>query len=70
MTREELLNEQLALYKEQTNELEKDMGDKKSNFSHFRGEIDKLTKKLRKVERDTNEWKEKFEASNEQVSVK
>ena len=38
------------------------------NFSHFRSEIDKLTKRLKGMERDTAEWKEKFEASNDQVS--
>jgi hypothetical protein len=37
------------------------------NFAHFRTEIDKLTKRLRGMERDTAEWKEKFEASNDQV---
>jgi hypothetical protein len=37
------------------------------NFNHFRTEIDKLTKRLRGMERDTAEWKEKFEASNDQV---
>ena len=40
------------------------------NFNHFRTEIDKLTKRLRGMERDTAEWKEKFEASNDQVKVK
>ena len=29
--------------------------------------MEKLGKKLRKVERDTAEWKDKFEGSNEQV---
>ena len=37
------------------------------NFSHFRSEIDKLTKRLKGMERDTADWKEKFEASNDQV---
>ena len=39
------------------------------NFNHFRTEIDKLTKRLRGMERDTAEWKEKFAASNDQVRV-
>ena len=33
----------------------------------FRKEMDKLGKKLRVVERECTDWKEKFDASNEQV---
>ena len=36
-------------------------------FAHFKTEIEKLTKRLKNMERDTNDWKEKFEASNDQV---
>jgi hypothetical protein len=36
-------------------------------FVHFRSEIEKLTKRLKNMERDTADWKEKFEASNDQV---
>jgi hypothetical protein len=39
------------------------------NFAHFRTEIEKLTKRLKGMERDTADWKEKFEASNDQVHV-
>ena len=38
-------------------------------FAHFRTEIEKLTKRMKTMERDTNDWKEKFEASNDQVGV-
>ncbi len=41
--------------------------DKKANFGRFRNEIEKLTKKLQKVELDTAMWKDKFEDANEQV---
>ena len=37
------------------------------NFEMFRKEMDKLGKKLRIVERECTEWKEKFDGSNEQV---
>ena len=37
------------------------------NFEMFRKEMDKLGKKLRVVERECTDWKEKFDASNEQV---
>ena len=33
----------------------------------FRKEMDKLGKKLRVVERECADWREKFDASNEQV---
>ena len=37
------------------------------NFEMFRKEMDKLGKKLRVVERECADWREKFDASNEQV---
>lgn len=67
MTREDNYKEQIELYSTQYEQLEKGVGDKQANFSQFRTEIDKLTKMLRKVESDTRDWKDKFEASNEQV---
>ena len=33
----------------------------------FRKEMDKLGKKLRVVERECTDWKDKFDGSNEQV---
>lgn len=33
----------------------------------FRKEMDKLGKKLRVVERECTDWKEKFDGSNDQV---
>ncbi len=43
------------------------MVDSSQNFGLFRTEMDKLGKKLRLVEQDTQEWRDKFESSNEQV---
>jgi len=65
------LGETVKLYQEQYAELEKNMkqggASKKENFEMFRKEMDKLGKKLRIVERECTEWKEKFDGSNEQV---
>ena len=49
--------------------MEKDMGSSTKNFDHFRKEMDRLGKQLRAVERDTADWKEKYESSNEQVGL-
>jgi len=65
------LEETVKLYQEQYAELEKNMKDggatKKENFEMFRKEMDKLGKKLRVVERECTDWKEKFDGSNDQV---
>ena len=45
------------------------MGSSTKNFDHFRKEMDRLGKQLRAVERDTADWKEKYESSNEQVGL-
>ena len=39
------------------------------NFDMFRKEMEKLGKKLRTIERECAEYKEKFAASNEQVNI-
>lgn len=41
-----------------------------ANFGHFRTEIDKLSKRMKMMEKDSAEWKEKFEASSDQVKQK
>ena len=62
-------HERLALYQKQYAELESNMGQSSQNFGTFRKEMERLGKKLRAVERDTADWREKFESSNEQVSM-
>jgi hypothetical protein len=52
-----------------TQELEKNVGDSSQNFGSFRKEMEKLGLKLRQVERDTQQWKARFEDSNDQGLV-
>ena len=59
--------EQLEVYQKQYEELQQGMGSSSKNFDHFRQEMERLGKKLRSVERDTQEWKNKFDDSNDQV---
>lgn len=62
------LQEQVELYQAQYQAIEKDMGDSSKNFSHFKKEMERLGKQLRSMERDTSDWKEKYESSNDQGS--
>ena len=43
--------------------MESNLGGTTTTFQNFRKEMDRLTKQLRKVERDTEEWKNKFQES-------
>ena len=61
------LKEQLEVYRKQYEELERGMSGSSKNFDTFRTEMERLGKKLRSVERDTQEWKQKFDDSNDQV---
>ena len=63
MGRETNLKEQLELYQSQVNEMESNLGGTTTTFNSFRKEMDRLTKQLKKVERDTDEWKNKFQES-------
>ncbi len=38
-----------------------------TSFAHFRTEIEKLSKRMKMMEKDSADWKEKFEASSDQV---
>ena len=61
------LTEQIEVYVKQYEELQKGIGEKNDGFKHFKVEMERLGKKLRAFERDTSDWKDKFETSNEQV---
>lgn len=61
--------DQLEAYQKQYRELEEGLAGSGSNLGHFRTEMDRLGRKLRSVERDTQEWRGKFESSNEQVGA-
>jgi len=67
MGRETNLKEQLELYQSQVNEMESNLGGTTTTFNSFRKEMDRLTKQLKKVERDTDEWKNKFQESQDHI---
>ena len=63
MGRETNLKDQLELYQTQVKDMESNLGGTTSTFQNFRKEMERLTKQLRKVERDTEEWQNKFQES-------
>jgi len=67
MGRETNLKDQLELYQTQVKDMESNLGGTTSTFQNFRKEMDRLTKQLRKVERDTEEWQNKFQESQEHI---
>jgi len=67
MGRETNLKDQLELYQTQVKDMESNLGGTSSTFQNFRKEMDRLTKQLRKVERDTEEWQNKFQESQEHI---
>ncbi|XP_074643809.1 beta-taxilin-like [Tubulanus polymorphus] len=58
------LNKQLSIYTEKYEDFQSTL--KKSNevFNGFKSEMDKMTKKIKKLEKDTTMWKTRWEQSN------
>ena len=54
VNRENLLKEQVELYQQQYSEVEQNIGGTTANFQHFRKEIERVTKELKKVITQTN----------------
>ncbi|XP_059087721.1 alpha-taxilin-like isoform X2 [Tigriopus californicus] len=61
------IKEHIEDYQKQYETLQEGLGDKSDHFNNFRKEMERLGKKLRQFERDTSNWKDKFESSNDQV---
>jgi len=62
-----LLKEQAELYQTQMEELQTGAGTSQKSFQHFKTQIDKLTKAMGQLEKDTSQWRQKYETSNGQV---
>jgi len=62
-----LLKQQADLYQEQMEDLQKGGLDNSKSFQFFKTQIEKLTKQMVKLEKETNGWKEKSEMSTKQV---
>merc|ERR1719384_2330297 len=67
MKREDMLKEQIEIYQQQYSDIEKNIGGTSKNFQYFKKEIERVTNELKRVEVDTQEWKAKFEDSQELV---
>ncbi|MEE6476166.1 hypothetical protein FKM82_011003 [Ascaphus truei] len=61
---ETVLQTQITLYSERFEEFQKSLTKSNEVFSTFKGEMDKMSKKMRKLEKDTNTWKTRFENCN------
>ncbi|XP_069464215.1 beta-taxilin [Ambystoma mexicanum] len=61
---ETLLKAQIALYSEKFGEFQGSLAKSNEVFSTFKLEMDKMTKKMKKLEKETHTWKTRFENCN------
>merc|ERR1719370_1247314 len=62
-----LLKEQAEIYQLQMEELQAGGVSNSKSFQHFKTQIDKLTKSMTQLEKDTANWRQKYEVSSSQV---
>ncbi|KAM3932282.1 beta-taxilin isoform 1-T3 [Leptodactylus fuscus] len=61
---ETMLKTQIALYSERFDEFQSSLTKSNEVFTTFKKEMEKMTKKIKKLEKDTNTWKTRFENCN------
>ncbi|XP_070589734.1 beta-taxilin isoform X1 [Erythrolamprus reginae] len=61
---ETVLRAQLTLYSERFEEFQNTLTKSNEVFANFKQEMDKMTKKIKKLEKDTATWKSRFENCN------
>uniref|UniRef100_A0A8C3S5S3 Beta-taxilin n=1 Tax=Chelydra serpentina TaxID=8475 RepID=A0A8C3S5S3_CHESE len=61
---ETVLQAQLTLYSERFEEFQKTLTKSNEVFASFKQEMEKMTKKMKKLEKDTATWKARFENCN------
>jgi len=61
---ENQLKSQVTLYTQKYEEFQATLSKSNEVFESFRAEMDKLTKKIKKLENETAQWKHKFEISD------
>ncbi|KAM5163730.1 beta-taxilin [Mantella aurantiaca] len=61
---ETMLKTQIALYSERFDEFQNSLTKSNEVFTTFKKEMEKMTKKMKKLEKDTNTWKTRFENCN------
>lgn len=62
-----IMKEQVSIYQAQMDELSLGAGNSTKSFQHFKTQIEKLTKQLVDLDKDTHQWREKYEVSSQQV---
>ncbi|XP_055695474.1 alpha-taxilin [Lutzomyia longipalpis] len=62
--KEKLMKEQLDLYTTKYDEFQNSLSKSNSIFTTYKTELEKMSKKIIKLEKERNEWKMKFEKSN------
>ena len=61
---EDQLKGQLKVYTEKYEEFQNTLNKSNEVFSSFRTEMDKMTKKIKKLEQETNQWKTRYDICN------
>ncbi|KAG8444405.1 hypothetical protein GDO86_009552 [Hymenochirus boettgeri] len=61
---EGMLRTQINLYSERFEEFQSSLSKSNEVFASFKKEMEKMTKKIKKLEKDTNMWKTRFENCN------
>ncbi|KAM9317402.1 beta-taxilin [Gastrophryne carolinensis] len=61
---ETVLKTQIALYSERFDEFQNSLTKSNEVFTTFKKEMEKMTKKMKKLEKDTSTWKTRFENCN------
>merc|ERR1712079_464754 len=59
-----LLKEQAEIYQLQMEELQAGGASNSKSFQHFKTQIDKLTKSMGQLEKDTANWRQKYEVGD------
>ncbi|MBN3318596.1 TXLNB protein, partial [Atractosteus spatula] len=61
---ETVMKAQLTLYSEKFEEFQGSLAKSNDVFSNFKQEMDKMTKKMKKLEKESTVWRTRFESSN------
>ncbi|KAM9826425.1 gamma-taxilin isoform 1-T1 [Syngnathus typhle] len=59
------LKQQLSLYMDKFEEFQSTLAKSNDVFTTFRQEMEKMTKKLKKLEKETTQWRTKWESNNQ-----
>ncbi|XP_068612203.1 gamma-taxilin [Brachionichthys hirsutus] len=59
------LRQQLSLYMEKFEEFQSTLAKSNEVFTTFRQEMEKMTKKIKKLEKETTQWRSKWESNNQ-----